>query len=485
MSIIKSTNLVIFLISLLGCGQSSVDLDSSSLPDSDVDKNKLVMIPGHEQLVTLHYDEAFVASACTIINPINLSITTPCSCSAGVCTAGLTPDGLGPGTYSYTVEDGGSSSDQEVVTTDTKEGVPFVSTWRVGDGSFGDGDLTITLPLPSGYNYNFTVDWGDGNTAEVTAHDDVDIDHTYGLAGDYTIKISGLIEAWSFPWTSDRGKIISVSELGHVGWRSLEATFKSCTNLGTVAGGETSNVTSMKQMFDSSANVTPDTSTYNTSNVTDMSVMFRDTNLADPDTSKWDTSKVTTMRQMFDDAGGANPDTSNWDTSKVTDMYRMFYGTTAEPDTSKWNTSSVTNMARMFYMSWADPDTSNWDTSSVTNMENMFYNAYNANPDVSGWDTSNVTDMGFMFAYAEYANPDMSNWDFSSSNDVHMFVGNMSKPVGISTENYDNLLIQLDNTGGSNLTINVDSVQYTSAVSGTARANLVSKGWTVTDGGSI
>ena len=60
MSIIKSTNLVILLISLLGCGQSSVDLDSSSLLDSDVDKNKLVMIPGHEQLVTLHYDEAFV-----------------------------------------------------------------------------------------------------------------------------------------------------------------------------------------------------------------------------------------------------------------------------------------------------------------------------------------------------------------------------------------------------------------------------------------
>ena len=74
MSIIKSTKLVILLISLLGCGKSSVDINSTSLLNSDIDKNKIVMIPGHEQLVTLHYDEAFVASACTIINPINIGV---------------------------------------------------------------------------------------------------------------------------------------------------------------------------------------------------------------------------------------------------------------------------------------------------------------------------------------------------------------------------------------------------------------------------
>ncbi|MBC74922.1 MAG: hypothetical protein CME64_02815 [Halobacteriovoraceae bacterium] len=51
MSIIKSTKLIILLISLLGCGKSSVDINSTSLQDSDIDKNKIVMIPEHEQML--------------------------------------------------------------------------------------------------------------------------------------------------------------------------------------------------------------------------------------------------------------------------------------------------------------------------------------------------------------------------------------------------------------------------------------------------
>ena len=66
----------------------------------------------------------------------------------------------------------------------------FVSKWRINvEGG------TVNLPLLGGYNYDFTVDWGDG---QVTEHDNAAASHAYEKTGIYTIKISGLVEAWSF-----------------------------------------------------------------------------------------------------------------------------------------------------------------------------------------------------------------------------------------------------------------------------------------------
>ena len=66
----------------------------------------------------------------------------------------------------------------------------FVSKWRVS----AEGG-TITLPLLGGFNYDFVVDWGDG---EVSQHDNAAASHAYEKMGIYTVKISGLVEAWSF-----------------------------------------------------------------------------------------------------------------------------------------------------------------------------------------------------------------------------------------------------------------------------------------------
>ena len=51
---------------------------------------------------------------------------------------------------------------------------PMITTWRVGDAAYGDGDNTITLPLRSGFNYLFTVDWGDGTSDVITAWDQLE-----------------------------------------------------------------------------------------------------------------------------------------------------------------------------------------------------------------------------------------------------------------------------------------------------------------------
>ena len=83
-------------------------------------------------------------------------------------------------------------------------------------------------PLRSGYNYNFTVDWGDGSsTSTVTAHDDSDRIHTYVNAGEYTVTISGLVEAWYFNNTGPSMLMLrQVTNLGDVGWKNLEGAFR-------------------------------------------------------------------------------------------------------------------------------------------------------------------------------------------------------------------------------------------------------------------
>ena len=367
---------------------------------------------------------------------------------------------------------------------------PFVALWRTTSPS-----EQIMLPLRSGFLYNMTVDWGDGTPASpVTSAVDPRRMHTYLEPGDYTVTITGLAEAWYFNNGGSKDHLISISNLGDMGWVNLENAFYGCQNLTTVAGGntlnttnmsgmfwdaplaepdtdgwDTSKVTDMSSMFQGAAIATPDTSNWDTSNVTDMSSMFAQASAATPDTANWNTAKVTSMRSMFHDATNANPATGGWDTSLVQDMTSMFHNaTSAVPDTSGsgWSVANVTLMASMFDgatnanpatggwdtslvedMSFmfrgatsATPDTSGWMTMSLTNVSAMFEGATAANPDVSGWDTSNVTDMSSVFHDATVANPDIDGWSFTSATTLTDIIAGS----GISVQNYSDLLLGLD-----------------------------------------
>jgi len=119
----------------------------------------------------------------------------------------------------------------------------------------------------------------------------------------------------------------------------------------------------------------------NTSAITDMSVLFKYyTNATDPvassnipvdfnlDISRWDTSNVTTMVNMFAGSTSFNQDISSWDTSKVTNMVGMFYNTKAfNQDISSWDTSSVTDMRIMFSsaIAFTNQNLSSWNVGAV------------------------------------------------------------------------------------------------------------------------
>ncbi len=304
----------------------------------------------------------------------------------------------------------------------------FVTKWRFSS------NYQFTLPLKSGssLNYNFTVNWGDGTSSTVTSFNDPDKVHTYARSGDYTIKIVGTCEGFQND-SSSKSYLVEVPNLGNMGWKDLSNAFKGNSFLTHVAGGKTSSVT-------------------------DMSNMFYDARQTNPDTSGWDTSNVTNMENMFYDARQATPSTG-WDTSNVTNMKGMFYhATQAAPDTSGWNTSKVTDMPYMFYnATQANPDTSNWNTSNVTNMNNMFGRAAQADPDTSNWDFRNVTTLSEIFSGS-----------------------------GLSVNSYSDFLVNLDKriptSANINKVINVGTLQYNFSAAW-ARSSLVSQNWSITDGG--
>ena len=121
----------------------------------------------------------------------------------------------------------------------------------------------------------------------------------------------------------------------------------------SLKGSNTSNVTSMSNMFYNCSGLTSlDVSSFDTSNVIYMSGMFRDCKgITSLDLRNFNTSKVTSMYNMFNDCSGLTSlDLSNFDTRNVTDMSSMFSGCSGltSLDLSRWNTSKVNLMGEMF-----------------------------------------------------------------------------------------------------------------------------------------
>ena len=314
------------------------------------------------------------------------------------------------------------------------EDEPFISVWKVEAGE------PIRLPLVKGYAYDFVVDWGDGSQSKITSAEDLHREHVYAVTGSYTLRISGLVEAWQEKLYGDCA-ITSVPDLGDVGWKSLRGAFARCFDLVYLQGGNVSAVTDMASMFTFTELATLDVSGWDTASVTNISYMFSYAKSADPDVSSWDTANVTNMRYVFVHASLADPDVSEWNTANVSNMNGMFAAAkSADPDVSKWDTSKVTNMGKMFIYSTSDPDVSGWDTANVTDMNRMFSGTKSADPDVSKWDTSKVTNMAGIFKRAKLADPDVSAWDTANVTDMsYMFFDAKSADPDVSEWNTANV----------------------------------------------
>ena len=192
-------------------------------------------------------------------------------------------------------------------------------------------------------------------------------------------------------------------------------------------GFNTSNVTSMRTMFDGCEDLTNlDVSHFNTENTIYMSLMFDNcSSLTSLDVSNFNTANVRDMAGMFNECSSLTSlDVSHFNTSNVTDMYRMFYSCSAlsSLDVSHFNTSNVTNMGCMFHYcsGLTSLDVSNFNTSNVTDMCEMFSGCRGLTSlDVSHFNTSSVTRMSWMFdACIHLTSLDLSNFNTENVTDM-------------------------------------------------------------------
>jgi len=379
------------------------------------------------------------------------------------------------------------------------------------------GDTTIEMPLDG--TVNCTIDWGDGTSDSYTTTGTKT--HTYASAGVYTVRVSGTLTR--FGDNLSRPELTACLSFGEIGLTNLANAFRGCANLTHVPSSlpKTSSVTSTANMFLNATAFNQNIGSWDTSSVTNMAGMFSLASAFNQNIGSWNTSNVTNMPNMFNGASSFNQPIGSWDTSSVTSTGNMFLNATAfNQNIGSWNTSSITNMAGMFALASAfNQNIGSWNTSNATNMQDMFNQALAFNQPIGSWDTSSVTNMSNMFLAAAAFNQNINSWNVSS---VTNMAGMFAAPVGVNgfnqplnswnftasvnienfmlfkdgankynTTDYDNLLVRWNQlvtatTLNNARTVNMGGAQFTSAgAGGTARAALVTAGWTIVDGGGI
>ena len=359
----------------------------------------------------------------------------------------------------------------------------FRTVWRTTTAN-----ESITIPT-SGIGYNYTVNWGDGSADDTGVTGDVS--HSYSVAGDYTVTISGTFPRIYFYGSGDNNKIRSVEEWGSsIIWDSMSSAFYGCTNLvnNALDVPNLTTVLDVRYMFASCSKIGTGAATnwnlWNTSNITYMRGMFQDAISFNKDISNWNVEKVTNTSYMFNGATIFNQNIGSWlnNPNELLDTSQMFSEAEAfNQDISNWNVSKVTNMAGMFNRALVfNQDIGGWDVSKVTRMSSMFGQAIAFNQDISGWVTDEVENMFSMFAVTNFDH-NIGNWNVEKVTNMN-YMFNNSK---LSTLNYDKILIGWNAQNlQSGVTFFGGSSNYCSQEAKDARANIIAtKGWTIYDGG--
>jgi len=363
----------------------------------------------------------------------------------------------------------------------------FVSTWDTTQA--GSASDTITLPLLSGGIYSGTIDWGDGNSDTLSYANRT---HVYGSSGTYTITLSGTIEGWTFSNGGDRRKITDVSNWGNFTLDSSSTrAFFNCPNLAVTATDSlsiTSSATSIWRIFASCGNITAlNLSGMDISNITTANEVFDSSNnISSANISAWDVSSIINISTMFRNCDALTDNLSSWNLANneaLSDTFSSCDGSFMSTIAS-WDTSNVTTFSGTFRSSSVNTNISAWDVSSVTTFNRCFMSASSFNQPIGVWDVSSCLDFTRMFFAANSFDQDISSWQVTQATNLTDF---MLSATGLSTANYDALLIAWDAQGAMSYsgTVNFGGSQYTAGgAAETARTSLIAKWGGITDGGA-
>ena len=246
-----------------------------------------------------------------------------------------------------------------------------------------------------------------------------------------------------------------------------------------------------------------------------------------PFVDNWVLTSSATISQMFYLTKFSSPPAiESWDLSALVGnqssfMYAANWGSPYTLDLSAWNfTNTLTGWNSGFRqvtnLTSIEFDSGNCDFGGCTSFNNMFYNCdqlvtirftgatdFSANLDFTNFtydndaletldlgtvqDFSAVTNWNNFTGYNASALIAPMDFNFLSTANISATSLNILLPATrIQTSQYDNLLIALNTVGNINGTLQGGNSTYTAAgAGGTARAALVTAGWTITDGGGV
>lgn len=185
---------------------------------------------------------------------------------------------------------------------------------------------------------------------------------------------------------------------------SINFTYK--TGLVSLSYLDTSNVTSLKNMFYGCSNlVSIDVSSFNTSKVTDMSYIFFNCPILETITglNNWDTNNVANMKFMFYLCYKLSElNLSSWNTNKVTKMGSMFNGceSLTSLNLNNFNTDNATEMSSMFCdcLNLISLSINNFNASNASSLYEMFANCKNLTSlDMCSFNIGDSTVTDYMF----------------------------------------------------------------------------------------
>ena len=307
-------------------------------------------------------------------------------------------------------------------------GNPFVTLWEVHDG----GIIRLPLPEPPIDNapwYDFVVDWGDGMKNHIRAYNDESNSHTYSAAGRYRVHITGTIRGFCFGRSSRHTGVpvrdccelldwlLDVSQWGCLRLLNGCKSFAGCTKLSVTARDAPGlqDAKDLSEMFSGCVSLrAEDFRSWDTSDVTSMRDMFYGCKLFEGNVSTWSTSSVKDMSGMFQDCFRFNGDLSHWKTGCVSDMGSMFLGCVSfNGDLSRWATGNVLTIVNMFCgcVSFRGGGLQRWDTSRVIDMGCAFSGCVVFNGDLRNWITGSAVAMDCMFeGCCAFRGGDLRGW---------------------------------------------------------------------------
>ncbi|WP_407595049.1 BspA family leucine-rich repeat surface protein [Acinetobacter lwoffii] len=275
---------------------------------------------------------------------------------------------------------------------------------------------------------------------------------------------------------------------------AFEATFQDCVDFNQpLDKWNTSKVSNLGFMFNNAHSFNQPIGNWDVSSAIIMTYMFNEARAFNQNLNDWDVTKVENMVGLFRNARSFNQPISNWNSRSVLAASEMFSGATAFNQTIEHlDFSKCTTLRSFMWLAKAfNKPVAALNVSVCTDLAQFFEEASAFNQPVEAWNISACLDMWRMFAYATSFDQPLAAW--CPKFNVEVSLDSFMEGKAYRTSYYDDFLnaLWLDiNTTRRNQwasrikprLLGMGLSKY-SSVSSSARANLVSAGWTITDGG--